>query len=178
MFTKSLDEQHPVVGDLLMTHPSYVASISRRILRIKEIAWSAHDQCSIYIVTTMKHDSADGVTLAIMGNARFGWHVRRESFEELAQVQSMRSQFNQHIKACTNKWRTPIFAQHYANMKESARQVELLASQVISDSIANPQKADCVIGPITHGDPCQHTWVDIGFHHSKIVCKKCNQEKT
>jgi hypothetical protein len=25
--------------------------------------------------------------------------------------------------------------------------------------------------------PCEHEWVDIGFAHSKMVCKKCDKEK-
>jgi hypothetical protein len=24
---------------------------------------------------------------------------------------------------------------------------------------------------------CPHTWVDVGFNHSKMVCKKCNKEQ-
>lgn len=69
-----------------------------------------------------------------------------------------------------NQWQLLGKNYFHANVVTLPAGVEYIPLEVKIDSSieANSIKVQC------NG---HHTWIDVGFHHSKMVCKYCDQEK-
>lgn len=118
-----------------------------RVARITEDLRSKNGK--VFIVRSLRRDGSDGPEWAVLGRAHAGWEVRTESAADLLGIP----------KGLLTISGPPMLPSDIEKLRSEFR--------------AATEKSE--FKSPTFG--CEHEWVDIGFRHLKIICKKCDKEK-